>query len=465
MKSIRKMTLAALVAISVAVFSFNTGAQQSTQQSNAQGKTVKGKVSSVDESAQTIVINGKTFQVLPTTRIASNDQQCSINDIKQGEQVTAQYKQSAENNLELLTVEVSPAVGGTSNDATSEAGASFSGKVSKVDPDAKTIVIDHKTYYVLPTTQIKRNDSMANFTDIKAGSQLTGRYKQSAENKMELLSVEIPAAVGGTSNDATSEAGASFSGKVSKVDPEAKTIVIDNKTYYVLPTTQIKRSDSMANFTDIKPGSQLSGRYKQSAENKMEVLSLEIPQSIGGTSNDATSESGASFSGKVSRVDPAAQTVVIDHKTYHVLPTTRITRNDKQASFNSIKAGTQVNGRYKQSIENNMELLSLDIAQAAGGTRDSSTSQSGNNSIQSGNNFSGKVTKVDQTTQRVTIGNRTYQVLPTTTVTLPNGKQTTVANLKPNQQVSGTYKQSTDGNYEILSMHVVANSSNSSRPE
>jgi len=156
---------------------------------------------------------------------------------------------------------------------------------------------------------------------------------------------------------------------------------------------------------------------------------------------------------------------VIDHKTYHVLPTTRITRNDRQASFNNIKPGTQVSGQYKQSVENNMELLSLEIGQAAGGTRDQSSSQSGNNSSQSGNNFSGKVAKVDQSTRRVTIGNRTYQVLPTTIVTLANGTQTTVANLKPNQQVAGTYKQSTDGNYEILSMHVVANSSNSGRPE
>jgi len=217
------MTLAALVATSMAMFSFNTNAQQSTgaqhsnKESNAQGNTVRGKVSSVDESAQTIVIRGKTFQVLPTTRITSNDQQANISDIKQGQQVTAQYKQSAENNLELVTVEVSPAAGGTSDDATSEAGASFSGKVSKVDPEAKTVVIDNKTYYVLPTTQITRNDSKANFTDIKTGSQLSGRYKQSAENKMEVLSLEIPQSVGGTGNDATSESGASFSGRVSRL--------------------------------------------------------------------------------------------------------------------------------------------------------------------------------------------------------------------------------------------------------
>jgi Cu/Ag efflux protein CusF len=217
-------------------------------------------------------------------------------------------------------------------------------------------------------------------------------------------------------------------------------------------------TDRQASLDSIKTGQQVSGEYKQSSENKMELTSLEVFESTGGTGDSSSAESGTSFSGKVGQVDTSSQTVTVDGKTYRILPTSRITKNDQQASLSDLKAGAQVNGQYKKSAENNLEVLSLEIAQATGGTKDNSNadSQSG------GNKFSGKVSNVDLTRQRVTIGDRTYQVLPTTTVTLANGKQTSLNNVKPNQQVSGTYKQADSGNYEILSLRVTGNPS---RPE
>jgi len=127
-----------------------------------------------------------------------------------------------------------------------------------------------------------------------------------------------------------------------------------------------------------------------------------------------------------------------------------------------VKAGTEVSGQYKKSIENNLEVLSLNVSPAVGGTKDTSNDTTSNESGGNKSKFSGKVSNVDITRQRVTIAGRTYQVLPTTTVTLANGKQTSINNVKPNQQVSGTYKQADSGNYEILSLHVVGNNS---RPE
>jgi ribosome maturation factor RimP len=263
-----------------------------------------------------------------------------------------------------------------------------------------------------------------------------------------------------TNAQLTSAGGSSVKGKVTAVDKSAQTVIIDGRTFQVLPTTRITSNDQQVSIDEVKTGQQISGQYKQSAENKLELTTVELSSSVGGTSDNSSSESGNNFNGKVSKVDSASQTVTIGNQTYQFLPTSRITKNDQQVSFNDIKAGTQVSGQFKKSSENNLEVLSADITPAVGGTKDSTggatTTESG------GNKFSGKVSNVDATKQRVTIGGRTYQILPTTTVTLANGKQTSVNNLKPNQQVSGTYKQADSGNYEILSLHVVGNSS---RPE
>ena len=247
-------------------------------------------------------------------------------------------------------------------------------------------------------------------------------------------------------------------GKVTSVEKSSQTIVIDGRTFQLLPTTRVTSSDQQASIDNLKTGQQVSGQYKQSAENKMELTSLEVSQSVGGTSDNSPGESGNSFSGKVAKVDNTSQTLTVGGQTYHILPTTRITKNDQQASISDLKAGTQVSGQYKKSAENNMEVLTLDISPAVGGTKDSTSGDASSES--GGSKFSGKVSNVDMTRQRVTIGNRTYQMLPTSTLTLPNGKQTTLTNLKPNQQVSGTYKESSSGNFEILSLQVVGSPRN-----
>jgi len=244
----------------------------------------------------------------------------------------------------------------------------------------------------------------------------------------------------------------SIKGKVTSVDKSAQTIMIDGRTFQLLPTTRITSNEQQVSLDNIKTGQQVSGQYKQSAENKLELVTVEVSPSVGGTTEGTSSDSGTSFSGKVSKVDSASQTVTVGSQTYQVLPTTRITKNDQQASLSDIKSGTELSGQYKKSSENNLEVLSMDIAPAVGGTKDST---SGGSTSESGNKFSGKVSNIDATRQRVTIGNRTYQMLPTSTLTLANGKQTSLGNLKPNQQVSGTYKESTSGNFEILSLQVV----------
>ncbi len=237
-----------------------------------------------------------------------------------------------------------------------------------------------------------------------------------------------------------------ITGKVTSTDKTAQTVNIGSQTFQILPTTKITNMEKPASIDDIKSNQPVSGLYKLSAENKLELTSLDI---TGATGTGTTAESGTIFRGKVTKVDSAAQTVMIGNQTYVVLPTTKITKHNTQASFSDVKIGSLTHGTYKTSAENKMELTSLEIGTpgAIGGTGNDVTTQTGNT-------FSGKISKIDPLTQTVTVGNRTYQMLPTTTLTTGAGRPATLANLKANQQVTGTYKQADSGKMELLSLQV-----------
>lgn len=251
---------------------------------------------------------------------------------------------------------------------TSAQGTSFRGKVSSVDKDAKTLTINSQSYQVLPTTRIMKDNQPVDFDMIQVGEQLSGVYKKSAENKMELLMLNVDEAVGGTSDssDTTSgqsdQSGESFSGKVSKVNAASKTVTIDNETYYVLPTSRITVGNKPATFTQIQSGKQVSGNYKESAENHKEILSLNIGSAVGGTKNTASKESGTSFYGTITKVDPSAQTFNIGRRTFQILQTTHmVSQTGGDVDISNLKVGQKVSGTYKQSAEGKMEVLSLDV--------------------------------------------------------------------------------------------------------
>jgi ribosomal protein S1 len=250
-------------------------------------------------------------------------------------------------------------------------GASFKGKVSSVDATAQTVVIDGQTYQVLRTSQIKKTDQPATINDLAVGAEVSGQYKRSAENKMEVLSMDIinqgsTVAVGGTTDATTSDSRSAFSGRVSQIDTAAKTVTIGDRTYQVLATSRLMRDSKPVAINDIKVGQHISGYYKTSTENKMEVLTADIGSAImpavGGTRNVPTTQAGASFNGRVTKVDPATQTITVGRQTFQLLPTSTITTgNGSPATLAEVKATQQVSGTYHKSAEGKMEVLTMQI--------------------------------------------------------------------------------------------------------
>jgi len=279
-----------------------------------------------------------------------------------------------------------------------------------------------------------------------------------------VLSLGMAAFCPSVNADNASGDGASFQGKVSSVDASAKTVVVNGQTYQILATSKITNNQQPATANDVAIGETVSGKYKRSAENKMEVLTMDITgqssTAIGGTADNTATQSGSSFSGRVAQVDPTAKTVTVGTDTYQVLATTKITRDNKPASLNEIRRGQQIFGHYKMSAENKMELLTVDVGARAtgsvgaiqgnvGGTQNRATTESG-----AAVSFSGRVTKIDPAAQTITIGARTFQLLPTSTISTAQGGATTLADVKANQMVNGTYKKSAEGKMEVLTLQV-----------
>src|SRR5262245_23834736 len=125
MKLIRRIALSGLLAISMTALSF-----AQTDERSAEGASFQGKVSSVDQSAQTVVVDGKTYQLLGTSQITRNQQPVSVNEVAAGDTVAGKFKRSTEDKLEVLKLDVvaksSPEVTGATQGETGNRGTTFS---------------------------------------------------------------------------------------------------------------------------------------------------------------------------------------------------------------------------------------------------------------------------------------------------------------------------------------------------
>lgn len=371
MNSFRRIALAGLLTVGMALLGSNSEAQERS----AEGASFNGKVSSVDKSAQTVVVDGKTYQLIATSQVKKDSQPASINDLAAGDQVSGRYKISDANKMEVLAMDITKGTTATTAATTAQvdtgaAGASFSGTVSAIDPTTKTIMVGSQSYQGIATSMIKRDGQLAGFNDLAVGDQVSGRYKRSDANKLEILTMDVTkgtaTTAATTASAVTTPGGATFSGRVSKVDPATKTVTIGSQSYQGLATTVYNRNGQPASFDDIRVGAQLDGRYKISDAGRMEMLTANIgggtPAAVGGTQDTTTSAAGASFQGDISRVNAGAQTIRIGNQTYRILPTTVITRaGGRRGTLANLEENQKVTGTYRTAADGSRELLTLQI--------------------------------------------------------------------------------------------------------
>jgi ribosome maturation factor RimP len=360
MKTLHRITLSLLLASGLGASSLSALAQTS-------GKAVNfdGNVSSYDQSTRTLKVGGNSYQILPTSRITKSDQTSSADALSSGQHVAGTYKESAEGKREVIALDVTQNAGG------SQQAQNFQGKVSSYDQASRTIKVDGETYQLLPTSRIMKSDARSSADALAAGQKVEVRYKESAEGKREIITLDIAgdiaSATGAAQDVSSTTSGSSFEGKVDKVNRNAKTFTINGQTYQILPTTRMAgRRGGTIDMGDLKADQRVEGTYKDSAEGKREVLTLDIPRrgnsSASNARDNASNTSGATFQGKVDRVNQDSSTFVINGQTYQVLPTTRITdRSGNAAQKSSLQRDQRVQGTYHESDTGRREVVTMEI--------------------------------------------------------------------------------------------------------
>jgi hypothetical protein len=251
----------------------------------------------------------------------------------------------------------------------------------------------------------------------------------------------------------------SFDGQISSYDQAARTLTVGGQTYQLLPTSRITESDAQASASALATGHKVQGTFKESTEGKREVLTLNITErakaAIGGTQDSTTAQSGASFQGRLDRIDRDARTLTINGQTYQILPTSRIIgRRGASVELSDLGRNQQVEGTYKESAEGKREVLTLEVTpvrQAAARAQDNATAESGAS-------FEGRVGSIDRNAQTFTVNNQTYRILPTSRILGRQGTPVAVSELTRNQRVAGTYKESAEGNREVITLEIGGNS-------
>lgn len=82
-----------------------------------------------------------------------------------------------------------------------------------------------------------------------------------------------------------------FHGKISALDPKARTITVGKRLFHTTAETKFIKAGKSAAFEDAQVGDEIGGQYRPTAEGKLEAASIRIgPKSPEGAKNAAGSD-------------------------------------------------------------------------------------------------------------------------------------------------------------------------------
>jgi hypothetical protein len=101
-----------------------------------------------------------------------------------------------------------------------------------------------------------------------------------------------------------------FYGAISAVDPQAKTFVVDNQTYSIVPESHMTKAadDSIATIADAVVGEPARGTYTKTSDGKLNVTKVRFGKKTGGKAGGG----GKGGSGKSGGKKGAATTQASD---------------------------------------------------------------------------------------------------------------------------------------------------------
>lgn len=97
--------------------------EKTEEKKKAAGGPFTGHAVTVDKAAKTVKLSGKTgrvIQITATTKITKDGKPATLDDLKEGDEVSGGFKTSADGKLEATSLTIGPKVGGKGKDKKDE---------------------------------------------------------------------------------------------------------------------------------------------------------------------------------------------------------------------------------------------------------------------------------------------------------------------------------------------------------
>ena len=93
--------------------------EKTEEKKKAAGGPFTGHAVTVDKAAKTVKLSGKTgrvIQITATTKITKDGKPATLDDLKEGDEVSGGFKTTADGKLEATSLTIGPKVGGKGKD-------------------------------------------------------------------------------------------------------------------------------------------------------------------------------------------------------------------------------------------------------------------------------------------------------------------------------------------------------------
>lgn len=222
-------------------------------ESSSSGFEVKGNISAIDTTNNTITIGAVTAWVNSSTKIEKNDVYVSLGSLTVGEQAELKYNPSNPNGASQPYASKIEVENGSSSGL-----LEVKGSITALNTGALTLSVGSINLWADGSTLVELNDTPSTFANLQLGQLVEVKYN--------------PAQLDGSSNAYAArielESGAGdyneLKGQVTAVDTVNLTLTVGTRTFWADGSTYVERNDVLATFASIAVGNWLEVKYDES---------------------------------------------------------------------------------------------------------------------------------------------------------------------------------------------------------
>lgn len=298
-------------------------------ESSSSGREVKGVISAVDTTNNTLTVGAITAWVNGSTLIKQGGVYVALSAVVVGSNAEMKYSTSNLNGAGqpyASKVEVKSGLVTGSREV--------KGTIGALDTGALTFSVGTVNLWANASTLIKLNDAPATFASLALGQGVEVKYntaQQDGSGRAYASKIEVKSGSGVLPE---------LKGQVTAVDSANLTVTVGTRTFWANASTYVERNDVLATFADIAVGNWLEVKYDNAnldGSGNAYAAKIEIKS---GTSSGGSKE----YKGLISLFDSGSQSFTLG--TYTVTATPSTTYKFKSSTITGTTFwGTNRNGR------------------------------------------------------------------------------------------------------------------------